>query len=343
MNTEIRAFLNDHLSALDFRYDPIHKGGSDRSFYRVRLPNGQTFIFMQYGTDVEENAYWADINRFLFDLGIPTPHIIAYDSRRHLLLMEDLGETDLYGLRTEPWHRRRTYYLKALSEIHRLHRFPAGDLPSAMKLSPGYDRALYTWEHHYFRENFIEAVCRLSLSDTVIRALTAEWCALTDRLLGVSACLIHRDFQSQNIMIKNDRPVFIDFQGMRMGNFFYDLGSLICDPYVGLTQAERNELVAFYYRILEPAYSLDRFIEYFWDAAAQRLMQALGAYGFLGLKKGKTDFLAHTENGVRNLITATAQSDNFPVLNDIAKTCLELLTQQKQSSLEGRPTLTREA
>ncbi|HLZ18806.1 MAG TPA: phosphotransferase [Smithellaceae bacterium] len=329
MNKEVRHFLNDHLSALEFQYDPINKGGSDRNFYRVRLPDGQTFIFMQYGTEVDENAYWAGINRFLTDLSIPAPRIIAYDHKQHFLLIEDLGDTDLYSLRTQPWHRRRTYYLKALSEIHRLHRYPLSDLPPAMKLANGYDRALYTEEHHYFRENFIEAVCRLQLSDAQVREWTSELSALIDRLLSVPASLIHRDFQSQNIMIKNDRPVFIDFQGMRQGNFFYDLGSLICDPYVAFTQTERNELIAFYYRILQPDYSLDQFTGHFWEASAQRLMQALGAYGFLGLKKNKTDFLTHTESGVRNLITATTLSDQLPALNEIARTCLDMLLHQK--------------
>lgn len=329
MNKEVRQFLNDHLSALEFQYDPINKGGSDRNFYRVRLPDGQTFIFMQYGTEVDENAYWAGINRFLTDLSIPAPRIIAYDHKQHFLLIEDLGDTDLYSLRTQPWHRRRTYYLKALSEIHRLHRYPLSDLTPAMKLANGYDRAFYTEEHQYFRENFIEAVCRLQLSDAQVREWTSELSALIDRLLSVPASLIHRDFQSQNIMIKNDRPVFIDFQGMRQGNFFYDLGSLICDPYVAFTQTERNELTAFYYRILQPDYSLDQFTGHFWEASAQRLMQALGAYGFLGLKKNKTDFLAHTESGVRNLITATTLSDQLPALNEIARTCLDMLLHQK--------------
>lgn len=333
MNKEVRKFLNDHLSVLDFQYDPIKKGGSDRDFCRVSLPDGQTFIFMQYGTDIEENAYWAEINRFLSDLSIPVPRIIAYDCHQHFLLMEDQGSTDLYALRNEPWHRRRTYYLMALSEIHRLHRYPLGVLPPALKLTGGYDRALYEWEHHYFRENFVEALCHLTLSDGQIRDWSAEMSALIDRLQSVPASLIHRDFQSQNIMIKNDRPVFIDFQGMRQGNFFYDLGSIICDPYVQFTQPERNELLSFYYRIMQPDYSLENFNAYFWDAAAQRLMQALGAYGFLGLVKNKTDFLAHAESGIRNLITATAQSGNLPVLNDIARTCQDRLTTPKVLSL----------
>jgi aminoglycoside/choline kinase family phosphotransferase len=326
MNQEIRNFLNDHLSAVEFEYDPIKKGGSDRSFYRVRLPEGHTFIFMNYGTEVEENAYWAEINRFLADINIPVPVIIAFDYRRRFLLLEDLGDVDLYSQAALPWYKKRRYYLKALSEIHRLHSIPLADLPANLKLSKGYDRSLYLWEHNYFKENFVEAVCRLDLSDAWMNDWVEESEALIDRLQKIQPCLIHRDFQSQNIMIKNDRPVFIDFQGMRQGNLFYDLGSLICDPYVTFSPDERNELIAFYYRIMQPNYSLDQFTDYFWEGAAQRLMQALGAYGFLGLKKNKRDFLKHTANGAKNLVTATANAGTLPVLNELAKNCINNLS-----------------
>ncbi|HBL53925.1 MAG TPA: hypothetical protein DDZ34_07895 [Syntrophaceae bacterium] len=325
MNKDIRKFLNDHLSMVDIQCDPIKKGGSDRNFYRVRLPSGSTFIFMEYGTEVEENAYWTGINRFMTDIGMPTPRIVAYDPKKRFLLLEDLGDIDLYSLRTLPWRKRRHYYLTALSEIRRLHQTPLSDLPPSLKLTEGYDQSLYAWEHNYFKENFVEAVCGLSFSGSWMRGWTAELNALIDRLRKISPCLIHRDFQSQNLMIKNNRPVFIDFQGMRTGNLFYDLGSLICDPYVTFSPAEKNELIAFYYRIMEPNYSLDQFTDYFWEGAAQRLMQALGAYGFLGLKKNKPDFLRHTATGIKNLMTAASNAGTLPVLNELAANCMNKL------------------
>ncbi|MBP1761793.1 MAG: putative phosphotransferase related to Ser/Thr protein kinase, partial [Firmicutes bacterium] len=254
------------------------------------------------------------------------PRIIAYDHRQRFLLLEDLGEIDLYSLRALPWYKRRHHYLAALSEIHRLHRIPLADLPANLKLTQGYDRSLYLWEHNYFRENFVEAVCQLTLSESLMNDWAEESDALINRLQKISPCLIHRDFQSQNIMIKNDRPVFIDFQGMRPGNLFYDLGSLICDPYVTFNPDERHELISFYYRIMKPNYSLDLFTDYFWEGAAQRLMQALGAYGFLGLKKNKPDFLKHTANGIKNLVTATSNTGTLPVLNELARNCMNKLS-----------------
>jgi len=114
--------------------------------------------------------------------------------------------------------------------------------------------------------------------------LNGELNALFARLQKIEPSLIHRDLQSQNIMIKNDVPFFIDFQGMRKGCLFYDLGSLICDPYVTFSGEERNELLEFYYGLMRPAYGRDEFVQNFWMGSVQRLLQALGAYGFLGLK-----------------------------------------------------------
>ena len=65
------------------------------------------------------------------------------------------------------------------------------------------------------------------------------------------------------------------------------------------------------------------------DRAAQRLMQALGAYGFLGLKKNKPDFLNHIDNGIRNLLTATTHATTLPVLQELSGLCIKKLAKDK--------------
>jgi aminoglycoside/choline kinase family phosphotransferase len=106
---------------------------------------------------------------------------------------------------------------------------------------------------------------------------------------------VHRDFQSQNIVIKDGRACFIDFQGMRPGLPQYDLASLLYDPYVQLPDSERAELLAHYLAALTdlgqtPAADYAAIYDL---CAMQRLMQALGAYGFLGHVKERAHFLAH--------------------------------------------------
>ncbi|MGZ6236919.1 MAG: hypothetical protein ACXWMJ_06320, partial [Syntrophales bacterium] len=71
------------------------------------------------------------------------------------------------------------------------------------------------------------------------------------------------------------------------------------------------------------------FQDKFRDASAQRLMQALGAYGFLGLKNGLAEFFTHIPLGVANLVDSATRAKRLPLLKDIAMRC--------QQSLACRP------
>jgi aminoglycoside/choline kinase family phosphotransferase len=115
--------------------------------------------------------------------------------------------------------------------------------------------------------------------------------------------LVHRDFQSQNVIIHGGEAWLIDFQGMRPGLAQYDLASLLYDPYVELADSERAELISFYKTLLDArgGTAAETFDDVFYMCAAQRLMQALGAYGFLGLQRGKPEFLAHIPAARRSL------------------------------------------
>lgn len=329
MHKEIQKYLTEYFGHADFKLEPIKNGGSDRQFFRVTLPYKDSFIFMHYGDEVEENAYWADINIFLSGLDIAVPQIIAQDIKRHFILLTDLGDIDLWSQRELPWDKRRDYYFQALTQIRLLHSFSLAKIPANLKLSESYGPRLYKWEHDYFLENLVEEVCGIQPSSSFLKELIKELELLATRLQKIEPCLIHRDFQSQNIMIKNSKPVLIDFQGMRQGCLFYDLGSLICDSYVPFAAEQRNELISFYYDLMRPEYSIDEFVHNFWKASAQRLMQALGAYGFLGLKKNKPAFLKHINNGLTNLIIAVNQTPKFTRLKDLAIQCQTALIGKK--------------
>jgi aminoglycoside/choline kinase family phosphotransferase len=125
--------------------------------------------------------------------------------------------------------------------------------------------------------------------------------------------LVHRDFQSQNVLIRNGSAWLIDFQGMRPGLAQYDVASLLLDPYVALPPAERAELLGFYQRLARRSgvEISEDFEEIYHWCALQRLMQALGAYGFLGLRKGRTDFLAHIPAARQSLRETAAHLDGL--------------------------------
>jgi hypothetical protein len=131
---------------------------------------------------------------------------------------------------------------------------------------------------------------------------------IAERLAELPRVLVHRDFQSQNIITRSGHAHLIDFQGMRPGLAEYDLASLLFDPYVRFSADEREELYS-YYMERRGLSSTPQMRETLRLCAMQRLMQALGAYGFLGLVKGSRHFLAHVPAALRSLRNLIADID----------------------------------
>jgi aminoglycoside/choline kinase family phosphotransferase len=314
-------------AALEF--SPLEGRGSDRTFFRLRWNGKGSAIVVRYDSRRVENTYYAEIAAFLHEIDIPAPRLIRHDPSACLIMMEDLGDRDLWSFRKTSWENRRPLYEKTLTILHRLHSFSEKDFPSGrVKLMEGFGPDLYRWERDYFREHFVRNFCGIELEPSFAGELESELSALADRLSGTRRSLVHRDLQSQNVMIREGAPFLIDFQGMRFGSPFYDLGSLLCDPYVNFSGDERQELLSFYYGLSKGDLDQSSFWNYFWGASAQRLMQALGAYGFLGLRKGLKAFLDHIPAGLHNLHRAT-EAASLPHLQELSLTCQQALDQRR--------------
>jgi aminoglycoside/choline kinase family phosphotransferase len=304
---------------------PVGKGGSDRAYFRITATaTGRTpAVLMRYGRMYEENDGYAAVADFLRKIGVSVPAIYGHDPERRLILMEDLGDTDLYAFRDAPWKGRRDLYEKTLALAAKMHAFSPDCLPAGLRLMPGFDANLYRWERNYFREECVRSVCRIELSAGEEDALEAELSTLAGRLIETPHSLVHRDLQSQNVMIRDGEPVLIDFQGIRPGSPFYDIGSLLWDPYVAFPQGGRDDLLQCYHEMSGSPCSRERFRDLFRFASAQRLMQALGAYGFLGLKRAKPHFLSHIRPALENLIAVTAETGVLPRLHALSRRCRE--------------------
>jgi aminoglycoside/choline kinase family phosphotransferase len=325
---------------------PFERRGSDRTFFRLTWNRKDSAILTHYNPERVENTYYADIAVFLREIDVPAPRLIRHDPGGCLIVMEDLGQSDLWSFRETRWETRRVLYQKTLTAVHRLHSFPKNDFPSGrVRLMEGFGPHLYRWERDYFKDHFVRDVSKIHLGPSFERELETELSALAERLGGTGRCLVHRDLQSHNVMIRNGEPFFIDFQGMRFGSPFYDLGSLLCDPYVNFSESEQDKLLSFYYRLMSTTsrvlskvegstwdHDWAAFRNAFWEAAAQRLMQALGAFGSLGLEKGLKAFLEHIPAGLRNLELATSQVGSLPRLRELSVECRRAI--EKMDHLE---------
>lgn len=306
--TEIEALTRARFPACaegPLSLEPLEKGGSDRKFYRVRPSSGEPLIFVQYGKQREENSHYVEIGAFLQKAGVRVPLMFLHEPDSGRIWMEDMGEQDLWTFRNEPWPVRRKLYEAALTQLHGLHTAAERHASSAasLGLQQPFDAALYRWEQDYFFQNC--AIRHLGLPPEVLESERSRLHTMAGELEQLPRCLVHRDFQSQNIVVRNGEPCFIDFQGMRFGLPQYDLASLLLDPYVDLLESEQDSLLEFYCnKVREGGGDVGQdFHRNYLRCAAQRLMQALGAYGFLGHEKGRLHFLEHIPVALPRLVT----------------------------------------
>lgn len=282
--------------------------GSERRFARLREGERRAVLMISPPGDPDHDRCLA-INSFLYDLGLGAPAVLAQDQRTRSVLFEDLGDQTLERLVAGRPEQAADLYDRVLDRLADLQTFGAESrhrCPSAHDRS--FDHEHLRWETDYFRQRFLGEHC--GTESATLEALEPELEALALAALEQPCTLVHRDFQSQNILIKDGMVRLVDVQGMRWGPVAYDVASVLFDPYVGLEDGLRARLLDEFPRRLADRGGLvldaDRWRSMVMTAALQRLMQALAAYAFLGRVKGKTGFLRHIPKAMASLRSLTA-------------------------------------
>jgi NDP-sugar pyrophosphorylase family protein/tRNA A-37 threonylcarbamoyl transferase component Bud32 len=271
--------------------------GSDRTWYRVTHKK-DSLIVVDHGppaaSDVCEADSFARIGQHLHDRGIPVPRIFAYHRPSGLIALEDLGDLNVQSLvqRTIDPDAVLDHYKKIIDLLITFSLEGAKGFEAGFSYqTPRYDRELILErESRYFVEAFLNDYRGLTVD---FQALESEFEILAKKSLGHPYTgLLHRDFQSRNILVKNGKYYFIDFQGARFGPLPYDLASLLIDPYVQLSQTLQEKLLKYAMQSLADRMHVDEaeFIHAYNYSAINRNLQILGAFAFLTNVKGKKDF-----------------------------------------------------
>ena len=276
--------------------------GSERVFFGC----DQGIAVMYDDGNRDENGKYPGHARWLKAKGIPVPEILADVPEKKVMLMSNAG--------TE---RKMTLddYVKVVETLVKFNALgTAPDVPA--NLLPPFDDETWEWERNLFAKYCLGANFQLEMSEAVRKELEG----VAEILEREPKALVHRDFQSTNVLWKNGELSFIDFQGMRLGPAAYDLASLVYDPYVTFTEGERKALVALYAKLANRP-ELVKILPY---AAVQRLAQCLGAYGRLA-SVGQPQFGKHVVPALRNLLVAADEAN----LNAIGALAEDLLAKKE--------------
>ncbi len=321
--------------------DVIAPDGSDRRFFRLR--RGDSSCICLYhpqppGTPVSENDSYYFIGQHLRRQGLPVPEIFAYCRQEGWFLLEDLGDTSLQEACQRQPDRAGTLtlYRQAVQLLVDLQQTGTqGFDPGWCFDTPSYTAELvYTRECLYFQQAFLQGY--LGWEHLPV-GLERDFAHLLERALAAGEqVLLHRDFQSRNLLVHQDRLWLIDFQGARLGPPHYDLAALLLDPYVQLPPDLQEDLVEEYLSLWQRYTALNRLAwrQRYHYVALCRNLQILGAYGFLCRRKGKPFFRQFIPAACGSLLRRleALPTEELPTLRDIARQAWEQLTAPKDGA-----------
>jgi aminoglycoside/choline kinase family phosphotransferase len=324
------AFLASDRAAGDVVLERLAGDGSTRRIYRARLAGLAAVVVHNPlpadRTRPDENDGFLAVREFLDQRGVRVPAFYLADLARGLLLIEDLGDERLQDrLRRDGWGAGpcRRLYEDAVRSLVAMQRPAAPPFDPSWAPNPAYtEDFVVASEARYFHDELVRG--RAGLADD-FAAVEPECRALARAALAApERVFLHRDYQSRNLMVVGRALAVIDFQGARLGPPEYDLASLLYDPYAAMPDEVRDAMVRHYLPEAAaagvpgvPAEPDDEWRRRFRANAANRLMQALGAFAKLGGRLGRPGFLEHIPQGLVFLDRVLGEFDDCPRLGDL--------------------------
>lgn len=273
---------------------------------------------------------FANVQRWLNKIGMPVPEIDYIDLENGVLFLEDLGnemfENAILAAAGDS-EKIENIYREA---IDLLVAFQSATLANPTATCIASERAftydLLYWELDHYREWGLEARLGKEFIAPYRPQLDAAFQAITNRLLELPQTIVLRDYQSRNIMRKNNAWVLIDFQDALRGSFIYDLVALLRDSYIDLAPELVQRLVAYYADRGQQARlpwcaGLQEVETAFHLQTIQRKLKDAGRFVFIDRVKNNPSFLSYYDPSIEYVQNALA---NLPEFENLHALLLEI-------------------
>jgi aminoglycoside/choline kinase family phosphotransferase len=311
---------------------PLPESGSYRQYYRITA--GKKQVIGVYNHDNRENHAFIYLDKHLLMTGNKVPEVYISNLKKHVYLEQDLGEVTLLD-----YLEKVRMDTNSIEETLRIYKAVIDAMPGLqieathhLDYSNCYPRAEFDaqsmmWDLNYFKYCLLKPLkigfYEQDLEDDF--QMIVNWLMKADR-----NSFMFRDFQSRNIMIRENDLYFIDFQGGRNGPLQYDLASLLFEAKTHLSENIREQLLDHYLSVFSNRYSWFRpevFLKYYFGFVYLRLMQAMGAYGFRGYIERKPLFLQSLPHAIQ-ILTWLTHKEPFPLkLNSLPDVFEQLISQ----------------
>lgn len=301
---------------------PLTGGGSERKYYRFFGEKDITSIGV-FGEDKKENETFLFLSRLFESRGINIPGIVGVSKDEYSYIIKDLGDVCLLDRLHE--EGSLTLICKSIDQLIKVQAIPEELWINNIKDSP-FSKRLVLWDLNYFKYCFLKP-SGVSFNED---KLEDDYHQFADLLLDKENNpygLMYRDFQSRNIMIYEDEPYLIDYQGARLGPVIYDIVSFIWQAKANFSESEKEDITAHYLERLSKyfTFELDGIKKKIRLFALFRTLQVLGAYGFRGLIQQKKHFIESIPAAVKNLkyLIKSGYADTFTEIKEMGLRLIE--------------------
>ena len=323
--TEIQQRLMDfierefHFGYNDSQLNRLAGDASERQYFRYRSQFGEAVILTAYPEPFDPYTFtYQQVYHLLREIGLPVPEIIALDGELGIVLQEDLGDESLQDrLLTAAEKERRELLHQAIDHIVTIQQ------EGTKALKPEYDASVLAFDEEklnsellFFHRHFLGGYRGLKVAKE--ESLMEEFTRLAAELAGFPRLLCHRDYHVRNLLLKDGKIYIIDFQDARQGPPSYDVVSLLKDS-IELDTQEVDEYRDYYLSRASLTRKVEDFVRQFHLMCIQRLLKALGTYGFQITERGNALYQQYVSGSLQRALLSLQAVPEFPYIQRIVE------------------------
>lgn len=321
MDNSISKLFKKHFGHTPEKIEKLKGAGSNRIY--SRLTYGTNIAIGVEGESQEEDKGFVILAQHFKKNNLNVPEVYEYAPDYSTYIQEDLGNISLFdavgeGIKSGDFSSdEKELILKTIRLLpHFQFKAAKGINWKVCYPQKEFDKNTVMWDLNYFKYCFLKTTGTDFLEPRLEEDFRLMANDLANEKLKTDTFL-YRDFQARNVMIKDGKPYFIDFQGGRKGPVYYDVASFVWQAKANYPADFKTELVNAYFDELQQYVTIDRQV---FDLQLKqfvffRTLQVLGAYGFRGYFEHKAHFLQSIPFAIANLKSIIdEQRKNYPYL-----------------------------
>ena len=227
-------------------------GAGDNKYFLIKHPklykennlliftNNENYIISYSPENSKKNSNYMKIRKILNKEEIIIPKLYYQDKNETFLILEDCGEVITKFINEDKDFTLQKTIIDILIKFQNIKDDTIKEYPKDLIYS----------EIKIFLDIFLKEFLKVKLSNKEIEYLEKLFNEISDNLFNLQTKVIcHKDFNTSNILYKNNKLYIIDFQSSYKYSRFYDLISFLADDRIDFNKEYYNKGLDYYLKM----------------------------------------------------------------------------------------------